>query len=298
MRKSVLPVLACVLILLSGPGSALAAGGKVTPFDWGRKVDLNDLGGPMPFEDSATATAIIVTDTSVYGHGVIKVTRADGTTTGLKEDLELHDGDKIETDGNCALELVLSDGSAFILGPDTSIRVGSLNLISQTFNLVWGTAWVKLFKTEAKYKKKFEIRTNNAGGAPRGTEFLVSYVPDRNETSFYLHEGLLDAFNLKGDTKELRPSDTIVIASDGTMTSGRMTDEEWEQMTQKTVPFPGSETPTVPAVVTEPAGLVASEAAAESETKNATWLIALAALTAAGLVTGLVLHRRCRKPRP
>lgn len=107
------------------------------------------------------------------------------------------EGDHLITRSNSGLHLVLADGSSIVLGPSSEMtleKIGAGEEGSQTFlQLLKGTADAIVQKL--KLGSAFELRTQNAVAAVKGTQFEVS--DDGSTGSVLVREGVVAMSDLE-----------------------------------------------------------------------------------------------------
>jgi len=156
--------------------------------------------------------------------GEVKVLQPDGTWKEVSPGSKIQEGDQIRTGSGSAI-INFSDGSSIEIGPNSSFKYSAEFYLKLLFGKI--RIWVQ------SWGKKFEVRTPSAVTSVRGTEFIVEHSAETNITKVYLFEGLVDVTNLKNETMQLQPGDTVTVDIDGKMVLGKLDQEKWNQLTNE-----------------------------------------------------------------
>lgn len=129
----------------------------------------------------------------VEGKGIPKIRRMQGTETVVGEKTEIYAGDKVITDENSVVEILLHDGSIIRVGIRSEFRLDSAQIkpgfLSWVFGLAKGSVRALIEKAPAQKDVKFRINTPAGTIGVRGTGLLLEHRPDSGLTSLYTMEG-------------------------------------------------------------------------------------------------------------
>lgn len=156
--------------------------------------------------------------------GYLEVLQPDGTWKEISPGSEIQEGDRIRTENSSTI-ITFSDGSKIELGPHSSFKYSAEFNLELLFGKI--RIWVQ------SWGKKFEVRTPLAVTSYRGTEFIVEHSAETNITKVYLFEGLVDVTNLKNETIQLQPDETVTVDIDGKMVKETLGKEQWTQLTNE-----------------------------------------------------------------
>jgi hypothetical protein len=145
-------------------------------------------------EGGDSASAVTVAATAINVSGDVKVQEGEDWTP-VEEGQLFTQGDRLQTGDDSTLHLVLADGSSVALGPNSEITLssvgsgdpGSVTLLSLARGLL-NTMVEKL-----KAGSSFEIETNSAVAAVKGTDFEVSAGISGGDSSITVNEGVVQA---------------------------------------------------------------------------------------------------------
>jgi hypothetical protein len=184
MREKAIP--------LSGTWEAVAAAGG--------RIRLQVQGGQAArsFQVPLTAAAQFSALQCTSARGLVQRTpKGSSAAVALKSGDALKLGDKIRTGTNSAAIVVLGDRSVVLLQQQTRIEVPDLpenqGGISNT-RVSTGKVWFAVQKTQAQ--SRFEVETDEAIAAVRGTEFLVE-VNEEGDLALTTAEGEVEASDLE-----------------------------------------------------------------------------------------------------
>lgn len=218
------------------------AAGKVTPINWDTPANPDELEGvAIPTQpENAESPLIVMTEKN----GDLQVLRSDGIWTVVPAGSDLKNGDQIKTtsysaymsfvgDAESRVEIGLSTGFTFFgISPNISFKGDDSGVPDIGLELSIG--WLRIKINHLFHKVR--VKTPSATITDKGTDFIVWYDPDTKITNVYLYEGLLDVDNLHGKTIELQPGDTVAVDGDGKMTLGKLSEEQWTQLTNEISP--------------------------------------------------------------
>jgi hypothetical protein len=168
--------------------------------------------------------------------GYVGLTGKDGTFKGrITADTVLKDGDTVKTGANSLTQIQMPDGHTVSLGPNTEFTYHENQKLNDNLLLENSLFDYDLTLLEGRMRilkynlnKKFGVRTSGGAGAIRGTDVIVEYNPSTNITKFYLHEGIVDVSDLKGNNYTMSPGQTVIIDSKGLKSVTTLRPENWD----------------------------------------------------------------------
>jgi len=207
--------------------------------------------------------------------GKVEVLQPDGTWKEVSSGAKIQEGDQIKTGRQGHALITFSDGSSIKLGRDSSFKYSTSKL-----ELLFGKVWINI----QTYLRKYEVITPSAVTSVRGTEFIVEHSAETNMTKVYLSEGLVDVTNLKNETMQLQPGDTVTVDSDGKMVLGKLDQEKWNQLTNEISLVEAPEQSVQPSVMEQ-------ETTVQPPTKTLVWF-GLIVILLGVIGAGVFIYRR------
>jgi hypothetical protein len=176
---------------------------------------------PAVQAETGTPEKIFATVTKVDGNGTPKVRRMQGTEAVVGEKMEIFSGDRVITDDNSSVDILLHDGTIIRVGIHSEFRLDSAALkkgfIAWIFSLAEGS--IRGLVEKSADQKNIKLRVNTPSGTigVRGTEFVLEHVG--GQTSLFTIEGDV-AFgeqdcDSKGSCVHVTSGNTSVIRAGG-----------------------------------------------------------------------------------
>lgn len=139
---------------------------------------------------SANIKATVV---KVEGKGLSQLRRKSGATSTVGLGQELGVGDKITTDKDSLIDILLSDGTLVKIGTNSEYKfLGAQpksGFLYHAFELLRGSVRAMVEKHPDKKNIKFRINTPAGTMGVRGTEIVLNHQKNGEKTSLYLLEG-------------------------------------------------------------------------------------------------------------
>ncbi len=138
-------------------------------------------------------TSIKASVVKVEGKGLSQIRRKSGVTStvGLGQEIEV--GDKITTDKDSLIDILLSDGTLVKIGTNSEYKfLGAQpksGFLYHAFELLRGSVRAMVEKHPDKKNIKFRINTPAGTMGVRGTEIVLNHQKTGEKTSLYLLEG-------------------------------------------------------------------------------------------------------------
>lgn len=151
----------------------------------------------LGFSDSTLANKgsgdIKATVVKVEGKGLSQLRRKSGATSTVGLGQELGVGDKITTDKDSMIDILLSDGTLVKIGTNSEYKfLGAQpksGFLYHAFELLRGSVRAMVEKHPDKKNIKFRINTPAGTMGVRGTEIVLNHQKTGEKTSLYLLEG-------------------------------------------------------------------------------------------------------------
>jgi hypothetical protein len=142
---------------------------------------------------------------SVDGKGTAKVRHKSGIESVVGIKAVLLPGDKITTDANSVVQLMLPDGTLVRVGYNTEYKIEDAQvktgMIAWVFSLTKGTIRALVEKSSQKKESKFRVNTPAGTMGVRGTELILEHNPESEVSTLYTVEGKV-AFGAKDCEKK------------------------------------------------------------------------------------------------
>lgn len=155
---------------------------------------LSILVAPVSLAASSGGPSIKATVVKVDGKGLAQLRRKSGTTSAVGVGQELEVGDKITTDRDSLIDLLLNDGTLVKIGTNSEYKFlgaqAKTGFLYHAFELVRGSVRALVEKNQDKKNVKFRINTPAGTMGVRGTEILMNHQKEGEKTSLYLLEGV------------------------------------------------------------------------------------------------------------
>lgn len=224
------------------------AQGKITPFNWDKPVNPDELGEPALL-NNATSTETEIASVSILGLSP-EILQPDGTWKKITSGEDLKNGGDLRIGEGSSMVITFTDGSEVVIGEFSVIKlqaaifnevvntiedayIKTLNALENELSLLIGRIKANITKRSGK---KIQVRTIEAVCAIRGTDFIVERDANKKTTYVYLYEGLIDVDNLHGKTLLLQPGETVSVDSDGAMTTGKLAEGQWDELVNEITP--------------------------------------------------------------
>lgn len=149
--------------------------------------------GQANTEDLPPLAATVV---SVEGQGTAKARKKIGTESVLAQAQQLFAGDRIMTDEQTVVQLMLPDGSIIRVGARSEYIIESAEqkggFVAWAFQLTRGTVRALVEKDSNKKDVKFRVNTPAGTMGVRGTELLLTHDPVSETTTLFTFEGQVE----------------------------------------------------------------------------------------------------------
>lgn len=155
---------------------------------------------------SVSATAGFELGEVFVASGQVSIVRQKKTMSAAKGS-KLVDGDRVVTGKDSLALIYLYESSDHKLGPDSELVIRDTKKRG-ILELIKGSIFSRVNPKSFKGKTPLRIKTKAAVSGVRGTEFFVSYGPDKkpDDTWVCVHEGMVEVSSVKGDSKQLVPA--------------------------------------------------------------------------------------------
>jgi hypothetical protein len=149
--------------------------------------------GSIYAQEDATSASVGVIEVL---EGAAKITRE--TTFSASEGVQVYEGDTLSVDSDSHLKIVFIDENELDLQQNSKIKIESYMFDSEKnertslFELLLGQVRSTVKQKYDGEKSKYQIRTNVAVAAVRGTDFLVDYNKNSDDIEVTSFEGEVD----------------------------------------------------------------------------------------------------------
>lgn len=195
---------------------------------WGKQSDYDIcMKDELQKKTATTKTADEITILDKRGEVMIK--QSDGVWREMPAQVFLKDGDMIKTGRGSSVSIILPDGTEIRLAPNSEFTYEAKEVSAGVFmiNLISGK--MRAFhKWTDRMKRKFEVRTPTAVTSVRGTDFIVDYNTEKNMTTIYLYEGIVDVnTTARGEVFELNAGEMMTVDSKGNVVKTELDANMW-----------------------------------------------------------------------
>lgn len=236
--KKIILLVSSILFFFAFADFSFAAG--LTPFEWDKPKNVEEIMGITKQEQDAISTEIKITDISILGFSP-EIILPDGSRKKVSSVDDLRNGGEIRMGDGSNMVITFSDGSEVFVGDFSIINFQArlfgeaVSKIEQALKqaeneivLLQGRIKASIVKNIGR---KFTVRTPSAVTSVRGTDFVVEHDATTKITSVYLYEGLVDVDNLHGKITQLVPGDVVTVDGDGKIISRKLEQGEWNKLT-------------------------------------------------------------------
>lgn len=180
--------------------------------------------------------------------GSAEIGRGD-TWTPAAAGSPLQQGDRIRTGNPGRLRAVFQDDTVLTLEDDTEVVLdesvvgGGSQPSRSVTDLLKGAVNAVVSETYGAEGNEYEIRTATATAGVRGTEFIVSYFPDRNLAEVIGISGRVEVRSTLADTEEsvyVTADEVSQVAAGKNPTPAQRLDEEFLQQRRERFDFVGT----------------------------------------------------------
>lgn len=141
--------------------------------------------------------------------GQVKAKLANGTVVDVKADQSLPEGAVIQTAEKSFVKLIFIDKSQMNLGPNSQMVINAFpkkeaGIITLVKGQIRSQVTKDYMDMDDKSKSKLYIKTKTAAMGIRGTNFLVNYNPENQNTSLITFEGKVALSHIDRNEREAK----------------------------------------------------------------------------------------------
>jgi hypothetical protein len=154
----------------------------------------------MTFPRAIAFAAVVCTAAHAQSGSAMSVSIVEGTATvqaagvaseqPLAKGAALQRGDVVRTGPDARVQISMSSGSTLRVGPSSTLEIRDAEPVHFSARLSLGSLWARVHKL--LQGDSFEVETENAVAAVRGTEYLVDAAPAGGQDRVRVYEGTVE----------------------------------------------------------------------------------------------------------